>query len=73
MTSSASVGETVFCHTSSDTEDATTATDHYTTMLNDQNVKVTFTKDSTGFGDTFSWEEYRLHLDQTMSTFELSE
>ena len=66
------VGETQLCHTASDTEGMTTATDHYTMKLNDQNVKVTFTKDSSGLGDTFSWNEYHAFIDQIMSTFSLS-
>lgn len=61
------VGGTEFCHSMSAV--GTTATDHYATKNGSRYVVITFTKvPPTGVTD-FSWDEYRDHLDQIMSTF----
>lgn len=61
-----------FCHAVGPDE-GPLATDYYVTRVASRNVMLVFTKDSTGLGDKFSWEEYRTHLDQIVGTFKLKE
>lgn len=64
-------GDQEFCHSTGEIAD-NEATDYYVTKVGSRHVAIVFSKDSSGAGSDFSWDEYRAHLDQIVSTFKLA-
>ncbi len=67
------VSETEFCHTSTTAENNASASDYFITKIADHYTLLTFTKDNSQTPEGFSWEDYRLHLDNIISTYQTNE